>query len=783
MSPKQIIVVKTIAANVAVVSTILILSFARIDGIIAPFAWAFLFATIFIPRVSKIVAGMSAFLFTLITAYGRAEILVNIYAVTVFFVALWVMPKLTDKFGKKKFWKKYHAEICIAFAFYVLSTALDIIFAYADLTELYIALINLVGGVIFFGVSIIFINAMVTRFNRIPWTFDAKVCAGVFIIILSLGLGGVDYQNFNIHKFVTVFVILVAIKLFDARATLVIATVSGLGLAFLHLELTYVAAYSVLALCGLAFRDRWRICSCISVFVADLVLGYFFGIYWGYELYDVLPVGVACVLAMCLPNTLTKYFDFTHRFLSGYLVSKNTINRNRQGIYKRIENLAGVFLEMQNIYKSMVMGTCPPETVAKMVAGDIVGSVCANCEHRPNCRRDGASAKSVDGAIEKLCSAGVGRGKVDITAVNADLTMRCNKVTAVINKANAILQTVKAKDHRTQNLDAGKVLMAGLLAGMSKLCKNFAADMCSGVVFDTERALKVRDALLNAGIVASDCLITHNQKGDYSVSVLVPRLDAFDKKIENVISAAAGHKMAVDTIDDAETAGFSIVTVKTAPRYSLVFGVGQVSKNFNPTCGDTFTVLKITHNQSMIAVCDGMGVGERAHRASVLALSLVENFYKAGFPNEIIMDMVNQLLILTEQEVFSAIDVAVFSLVEGSVNFIKVGGVDGYIKRSNEVEVVEAGSLPIGIVEEMSPKITRAHLNAGDMVVLCSDGVADSFGDRVALGNFINNVDSAVRGGTMTPQKIADEIIAECLRRTDKVAIDDCTVLVAQLTS
>jgi stage II sporulation protein E len=78
------------------------------------------------------------------------------------------------------------------------------------------------------------------------------------------------------------------------------------------------------------------------------------------------------------------------------------------------------------------------------------------------------------------------------------------------------------------------------------------------------------------------------------------------------------------------------------------------------------------------------------------------------------MESVNQLLIITGQEGFCAIDCAVFSLNDGAVTFIKVGGVEGFIKRARDVEVIEAGSLPMGIVEEMVPKITRAHLNTGD---------------------------------------------------------------------
>jgi stage II sporulation protein E len=176
-----------------------------------------------------------------------------------------------------------------------------------------------------------------------------------------------------------------------------------------------------------------------------------------------------------------------------------------------------------------------------------------------------------------------------------------------------------------------------------------------------------------------------------------------------------------------------------------------------------------------MAICDGMGAGERARRASTLALSLVENFYKAGFPDEIIMHSVNQLLTFTGQDIFSALDICVFDLSNGDIDFIKVGAPDGFIKRGREVEVVESGALPLGILDEIEPKITRAVLLAGDVVVLCSDGITDAFGGRTRLAGFINNTD------TKNPQEIADKILAETVSRSQKSVADDCTITVARI--
>jgi serine phosphatase RsbU (regulator of sigma subunit) len=84
--------------------------------------------------------------------------------------------------------------------------------------------------------------------------------------------------------------------------------------------------------------------------------------------------------------------------------------------------------------------------------------------------------------------------------------------------------------------------------------------------------------------------------------------------------------------------------------------------------------------------------------------------------------------------------------------------------------------LPIGVLDEVRPKITKAVLTDGDFVVLTSDGIDEAFsGDRVKLANFINNL--KVR----TPQELADVIMQEGLNRSGKIMRDDSTVIVAKL--
>jgi len=488
-------------------------------------------------------------------------------------------------------------------------------------------------------------------------------------------------------------------------------------------------------------------------------------------------VFVAIILFLLIPKKLVERFNFGESILNGHLTAKNTINKNRAGVHGRINSLASVFGELQNIYRSLVHKSAPMDEMTKIMSAQISGEVCGNCPNRGVCYMQVGAEAEIVACFNKVAYVGLERGKVSFLDIPQNLTIRCTRLNNVLVTTNRLLQERLQREATAQVLDTGKILMAQLLQGLNKLMIKFADDVCGSVVFDNDLANLIKDELLYRNIVASDCLIVRSSKNEYQVSVLVRRQDAKNQAIAQTVSRVVKHKMQLDSIDDGETAGFSIVTVKTSPQYQIIFGIAQVAKRFGDTCGDIYSFLRVNSEKTLMAVCDGMGAGARAEHAATLALSLVENFYKAGFPNEMIMTSVNQLLQISAGDVFSALDIAVFNLNSGEVDFIKVGASDGFIKRDRTVEVVEAGSLPIGVLDEMQPKVTRAVLTNGDIIVLCSDGVVDSFSDRLSLANFINNLEVG------NVQELADTILREAIARSGNIAIDDCTVAVGRLTN
>ena len=770
--------IKPIAKYSGFVIIAVVLTFARIDAVISPFAAALMFASVYaglnLFAAAGVVFGLSFFNDT-----DQTSIISNAFAVVIFIVFASVFRK------KKTILQKKRLDLPFASGAFILANVLSLYFAYSQSigrgespTLFYQTVTGTLIGVVFLLCLITVIQTVRVRRGKIPWTIDQKICLSIFVVIFALGLGGLESDYFSVHKFATVLVILCGVYWFNPKGTLVVAICLGLGRSFLALNLNFVGIYALLCAVVLGFRAKHPYYSIIALLLADIVLGTYFNAYVVYNFYSLLPIFLAVAVFLCIPKRWVDSLGISFYGLSPHIVSKTRLNQDRNLIHTRLDNLGRVFGQMGAVYKNMITSELDAKDLAPVISNTVISTICANCPDRNSCKKNHIEGQEITEAMEKLVTGGIVRGTINPLDAPPVLSMKCLRLGMIIQSSNSLITRARTQAEQNRKHDEGKILVANLLEGVAAVCRNFANNVAGEVIFDYERAERVRDELLFKNIVVLDCIMTYTGGKNYSLSMLVSRKDAESDQIERVASRVCNHKMVVEGIEDGSTAGTSVVTLKTAPRFSVAYGVATIAKHWNEYNGDVHSFLKINNDKTMIAICDGMGSGVRAARASTLSLSLVENFYRALFPSEVIMSNVNKLLTITGQEVFSTLDIAVFDLASGAVDFIKVGAVDGFIKRKREVEVIRAGSLPLGILDEMQPKITHAVLDSGDYVVLCSDGILDAFADeRLQLANFINNLDGK------TPQAIADEIMHEVLNRTGKMPNDDSTVIVAKLIS
>ena len=124
-------------------------------------------------------------------------------------------------------------------------------------------------------------------------------------------------------------------------------------------------------------------------------------------------------------------------------------------------------------------------------------------------------------------------------------------------------------------------------------------------------------------------------------------------------------------------------------------------------------------------------------------------------------------------------DVAIFDLYKGIVEFIKNGSCKTYIKNKQTIEIVESNSLPLGILNDVDFSVYDRDMHDGDILVMCSDGITDSVPEQTDdkwLVRLIKDIN------TNNVKKMADIILREAVDNGYGVAKDDMTVIVAKVS-
>ena len=217
------------------------------------------------------------------------------------------------------------------------------------------------------------------------------------------------------------------------------------------------------------------------------------------------------------------------------------------------------------------------------------------------------------------------------------------------------------------------------------------------------------------------------------------------------------------------------LSFKRTVEFDAVFGMANAVKDGSEKSGDTHSVIRINDEKFLVALSDGMGSGKEAETVSSVSLSLIESFYKAGMNSELILDTVNKLLSVNTEDSFTALDVAVVDLKKLSADFVKYGSPYGYILSDGRVRIVEANSLPLGILNDLKPSVCTAELNDGDMILLMTDGVADAFGSSGDVIDYVRIVPA------LNPQSLASDVLNKAVELSGGKKKDDMTVLCVRI--
>lgn len=170
---------------------------------------------------------------------------------------------------------------------------------------------------------------------------------------------------------------------------------------------------------------------------------------------------------------------------------------------------------------------------------------------------------------------------------------------------------------------------------------------------------------------------------------------------------------------------------------------------------------------------DGMGCGRRAARASQLVCGFLEQFLGAGCGVLPTVEMMHHMLRGRSEEASATVDLFSLDTFSGRAEFLKCGAVSSYIKRGDNLYRARVKTPPIGILREYDGETVSFDMQAGDIVIMLSDGICPDGEEQPWLFQLLNgNIREDL-------QRTAQQIVAMAAQKNDSE--DDRSVLLLEI--
>lgn len=738
-----------------------VLAQANIYGQIYPFAFAMLFALAWANQKVYLLA--PAYLIGYLLNYHNFENIINVLIT----ILLLLLPYYIHVILKKPM-KKYELFI---YAF--LSQISYVVFEVLGGESVLSIIATVVLGIIFLYTCIVIFEPLIIRGFAYKLTVVEMICGAFILMAVSAGLTNLNIYDFSLLKLFVSFCLLALSYSSNVNLTLLFAGISGIGSLLPNNNPLFIAPFLIWAFTVVIFRGQLKFLPALAIIASEALVTFYFNLYYSISIVEILPVIISSILFLVLPKNFYKTLSSLLVTNNERLAVKNVVNRNRELLGRRLSSLSEVFCDMNEVFKKLIKKEMSEEEVKDMLYEEIKDSICKGCSEQKHCHR--TFCEDTKKIFKELITIAFERGKITLLDLPGYLSSRCGRAGHLISEINTLTSQYKSYSTLVGNVDTSKKLISDQLSGISSIMKNLASEVDSVVSFDSSRENKIIDELSSNNIICTDAVVYEKGSRSTLASLVIRDEDTNKLKLPQVVSKVCGNKMAIYDVHPTERVGLVNVNLKSAPMFDCVFGLACQPKSGANISGDSHSIERLDGDKFMFAICDGMGSGEQASEKSQTAVGLVENFYKAGFDNEIILSSVNKLLNLEKDDIFSTIDIAVVDLKNGIADFIKMGATSSYIRGQDECKIIECSSLPIGILQDVNAVTKKVVLNEKDMIVICSDGINDSFGSDGQMKDFLLTIKTA------NPQEFADAILEKALANNNGYAVDDMTCLVIKI--
>lgn len=630
---------------------------------------------------------------------------------------------------------------------------------------------NITESIITSFISVVFyVGAKAFIEKGVKYKLGYEELLTIFISIALFGVGISNLISPHVWKSVSLIFLLICCFIYKLGTGSLISAVLGLSLAIYYQNVNYVSLYLIYALAIESLMPFSRHAGAFLVVGVDYGVHMIFGIYGSYGVYECISTVLGAILFCIIPKQLLLLIKEKITLFKEKQLTRQSINRNRIMTANRLYELSNVFLEISNSFNIFKDNALDEKKFTSFVVSHIKSSVCGECSNLSHCQANGIP-NTAD--INKMVQIGLAKNKISFIDVPSNFSNNCIHVSDAIYGINKMLADWKNQQLEKINLNNGREILGNGAKGVSEILSGLAFECGSQLKYQNQLEKSIGENLYKAGFNVSE-LLCYGEKSNLRIGLVLSMKEFSLPLLLKIMSKSVGMDLSVIDKSIITDDKCYLFLGKSTP-YDAVFGLSTTKKDGSVISGDTHAVTRIGQDRFLIALSDGMGSGNIANDVSSASLSLIESFYKAGLSTPLILKTVNKLLSINTDDVFTALDVAVINLYDCRADFIKYGAPYGFIIGDKTVRIVEGSSLPMGILNDLSPAVCQADLSDGDIILLTTDGITDSFGSISDMIEFLQTLPA------LNPQTLTDTVLKKALDLTNGKKADDMSALAVRI--
>ncbi|MGG3737686.1 stage II sporulation protein E [Aeribacillus pallidus] len=687
-------------------------------------------------------------------------------------------------------WRKDHLR-SLPFLVFFVTTGTKLSFAYIESSRqltLYDGMMTGVEASLSFILTLIFLQCLPlftpTKRKKILKT-EEIVCVIIMLASVLTGTIGWSIYDLSIEHILSRYLVLVFAFIAGATLGSTVGVVTGLIFSLANVSSFY--QMSLLAFAGLLgglLKEGNKLGAASGLFIATLLIG-MYGEMDGVLTQTLYESALAVVLFFLTPKlfmeTVAKYIPGTQEYA---LEQQQYMRKIRDVTAQRVSQFSNVFQALSKSFSQYDHDQREEQEEREFdfFLSNVTEKTCQTCFRKEQCWVKNFNT-TYDLMREIMYEIDEGKGTLS-HRTQRELDKHCTRSKKVIKAIEQEITYFKANQKLKKQVQESRKLVAEQLLGVSIVMEDFAKEIQKERENMQRQEEMIFEALEDFGVQVEQVDIYSLEQGNVDIDMMIPYCQGHgegEKLIAPMLSDILGETIIVHKEECASFPnGFCHVTFRSAKKFVVETGVAHAAKGGGLVSGDSYSMIELDVGKFAIAISDGMGNGERAHHESNETLRLLQYILKSGIDEKLAIKSVNSILSLrTTDEVFSTLDLAMIDLQDAKVNFLKVGSTPSFIKRGDKVMKVEAGNLPMGILQDMEVDTVSEQLKSGDLLIMMSDGI---FEGPKHVENYELWMRRKIRElETNNPQEIADLIMEEVIRTKEGDIDDDMTIVVAQV--